>query len=151
MSITLEPFVRITCFNFCLKALDYHFHPVLTAGTSDPYRRQNSLREGQGASNTIGRTILIHTVDSAAFVNWYFTFRFSMQQKGRVRSPGRVTLMFLHYQTIGEIWWITRDMNSSLCISTLRLLVIPVTNQCGTCSDHPLHSSAKVGVIIKIS
>ena len=36
MPITLEPFVRFTCFNFHLKALDSYFHPGLTSGASDP-------------------------------------------------------------------------------------------------------------------
>ena len=36
MPVTLEPFVRFTCFNFCIKALDPYFHLVLTAGASDP-------------------------------------------------------------------------------------------------------------------
>ena len=46
MPITLEPFVRFTCFNFCLTALASYFHHVITAGASDPYRRQNSAAAG---------------------------------------------------------------------------------------------------------
>ncbi len=46
MPITLESFVRFGCFNFCLKALDSYIHPILTAGASDPYRRQNSAAAG---------------------------------------------------------------------------------------------------------
>ncbi len=46
MPITLEPFVQFTSFNFCLKALDAYFHPAITAGTPDPYRRQNSAAAG---------------------------------------------------------------------------------------------------------
>ena len=46
MPVTLEPFVQFTCFNFCLKALDSYFHPVLTARASDPYMRQNSAAAG---------------------------------------------------------------------------------------------------------
>ena len=46
MPITLEPFVRFTCFNFCLKALESFFPLVLTAGASDPCKRQNSAAAG---------------------------------------------------------------------------------------------------------
>ncbi len=46
MPITLETFVRFTCFNFCLTALDSYFHSVITAGASDPYKRQNSATAG---------------------------------------------------------------------------------------------------------
>ncbi len=42
MLITLEPFIRFTCFNFCLKALDAYFHPATTTGEPSPYMRHNS-------------------------------------------------------------------------------------------------------------
>ncbi len=46
MPITLEPFVRFNCFNFCLKALDVYFHSAITTGAPDPYKRQNSAAAG---------------------------------------------------------------------------------------------------------
>ena len=46
MPVSLESFVRFTCFNFCLKALDSYFHPITTAGASDSYMRHNSAAAG---------------------------------------------------------------------------------------------------------
>ncbi len=43
MPITLEPFVRFTCFNFCFKALDFYFHAVIRPLQATEFRRRRRL------------------------------------------------------------------------------------------------------------
>ncbi len=64
MAVSLEPFDGFWCFNFWVKALDVYFHPMITAGPSDPYNRHNTAAASYGQHCPQKSTIYKTTLES---------------------------------------------------------------------------------------